>query len=494
MQYPRPGQSTSPVAERVGTARCGSIVRRRSSAVRVLLASLRLESTFAGAVVLTACLAAILWALVLPYHAAPDEAAHFNIDWFIAVHNDLPVLNQSPEVFYTFCASPEGPCYSSYASVPPGGPLLGAALMKLQHAVTGRPYAELVGAARFASVLCFAVYVVFLRLIVWRLVPDHLVRLTALMIGAFIPQVTYLGGYVNDDSIGLAAGTVLLYLGIRILQDGLDGRLALSTGIALGVLVLGKTNYYVTVLPFAPAVLARFAREWRAGRAARFIGLLALSGGVGIALCGWWIARSYRLYGDPFGVSAFYRSFYEVAPSYKEGTIAGQGGTVVSMLLDRTTPWWQYSFISFWGQFDQQYLGVNLSLVAYAIILVGALLSVGGMLMSGLRYRSTSRGLVSRDRWRGLVATGLAGLLAATIAQSLWTSLTHVFQPQGRYLFPGLVPVVLFLAVGLHGWSARREHRSVIFACVALLMLLLNVYAFMFAAVPAYGYYSATGQ
>ena len=41
-------------------------------------------------------------------------------------------------------------------------------------------------------------------------------RLSAVMIGAFIPQVTFLGGYVNDDAIGLAAKLIKDHMAIFI--------------------------------------------------------------------------------------------------------------------------------------------------------------------------------------------------------------------------------------------------------------------------------------
>jgi len=442
------------------------------------------ENLFAGAVVATAFVASLLWALIVPYHHAPDEAAHFNMAWFIAVHNQLPIYDQSPDIHHTTCDTDAGPCYGSYASLPPGGPLLGAALMKLQHALTGQSYDDLIFPVRLASALCIGVYVLFLYLISRALLQDRFVRLSAVMIGAFIPQVTFLGGYANDDAIGLAAGAILLYLTIALLRDGLQRRTALLTGVSLGVLALAKVNYYSVLLPFGLCALARLGREWRAGRAKRFLGLLTLASVVGAAICGWWFVRSHRLYDDPIGVSVFYRSFYAAAPGYKAYTIAGQGGTILSMLRNPATPWWQKSFVSFWGLFD--HMNVLLAPEIYGWIFMGMIVSLLGLLPAGFTCVASRRGGPRDGHWRVQIWLALAGLIAVATFQSLWTSLTHAFQPQGRYLYPGLIPIVLFLAVGVHGWSSRRGYRALAFGCVALAMLCLNVHALMFVIVPTY--------
>lgn len=446
------------------------------------------ESAFVGLVAITACLAAAVWALVVPFNGAPDELGHFRMARYVAAHSALPIYDRSPEIDHTSCASQQGPCYGSYASAPPGGPLLSAALMKVQHALTGQPYDTLNTAARFASVLCLGVYVPFLYLAARALLDDQVVRLTALVLGAFIPQVSFLAGYTNDDMIGLAAGAAALYLAILVLRDGLDRRLALLAGLDLGVLALAKLNYYSVVLAFGLCAFLRLAREWRGGTARRFLGLLMVVLLTATAVSGWWFVRGIILYHDPFGTGIYYQRFYEVAPNYRAHTLAGQGFTVVTML--QKTPWIAWSFQSFWGLFD--YMSLHLPLQVYTWIEIFVCACIGGALTAAARALLARRRITRAERWRAQIWLMLVGLVVLTIAQSLWTSLYNDFQPQGRYLYPALVPIVLLLAVGLHGFSRRRFYRTAAFGAATIALVSLNLYALMFVIVPTY--YSWPGR
>ena len=245
------------------------------------------EPAFVAAVALTAFAAAVLWGLLIPFNAAPDEYMHFPINRSIAANGRLPLFDQSPDIPHTRCSGEGGPCVTSYAHAPPGRALLGAALLRVHHALTGSPYEELRRTPRLASALCVAAYVAFLALAARALLPDRFVRLTAVAIGAFIPQVTFLGAYTNDDTLGLAAGAATVWAGLVILRDGLDRRLAVVAGAILGLFVLSKTNYWTLAVPCALCTLLRLRGEWWGGSPRRFLGRLALTGGVAALVGGW---------------------------------------------------------------------------------------------------------------------------------------------------------------------------------------------------------------
>jgi peptidoglycan/LPS O-acetylase OafA/YrhL len=75
--------------------------------------------------------------------------------------------------------------------------------------------------------------------------------------------------------------------------------------------------------------------------------------------------------------------------------------------------------------------------------------------------------LLRRDQAAGRWLAALAALALASLALLVYNSMVNDFQPQGRYLFPLLVPCALY-----SGWIASR-HRAILcaLALVALLML-----------------------
>jgi hypothetical protein len=463
-----------------------------------LLSRVGLETGFAGVVAVTAFLMCVLWGAILPFNAAPDEESHFNMDWYIAVHGQLPIFDRSSEIYHTTCA-PDGPCYASYASVPPGGPLLAAGFMKLEQAVIGTPFEPYSivntggqGAvdvpramARLASAVCVLLYVIFLYLTSRLLFQDRLVRMTALVLGAFIPQVTFMGAYTNDDSIGMAAGAVMLYLSVRMLRDGLSWRMALGTGVGLAALALAKLDYYMIFVAFAACALLRLRVEAREGHAPALVARLAASGVVAALLSGWWFVRGWLLYQDPFGLAVWRRHINALAPGYSAHTPAGQGRTIVTMLHD--TLWAQFSFDSAWATFD--YMSLWFSPWVYKAIHVAVALCIVGAVYGAAHYLIVHRGLPARDWWRAQVWIVLLSLVVLVVMQSLYHSLTDAYNPQGRYLFPALVPAVLLLAAGAHGWSNSWWGRIPAFAAMGAGVLCLNLGALIFVILPAYHYW-----
>jgi hypothetical protein len=77
--------------------------------------------------------------------------------------------------------------------------------------------------------------------------------------------------------------------------------------------------------------------------------------------------------------------------------------------------------------------------------------------------------LVSKNGWR--INLVLAGVFAVCVAASLWFSCTYAFQPQGRYLLPAVVVVMVFFA-------ERPDFRRVLpFTLVTIVCLIQFVVA-----------------
>jgi hypothetical protein len=141
------------------------------------------------------------------------------------------------------------------------------------------------------------------------------------------------------------------------------------------------------------------------------------------------------------------------------------------------------TFRSFWGVFG--WMNVFLDSRIYSVILATLILAVGGLVTGAYRaVREGGNALWRQGRtWAWL---SLALLLPIVIAASAWTSLYQDPQPQGRYLYAGLVPVVLLTAAGLHQISSAKLYQRAVTAWVGGGMILLNGYSLLFVLAPAY--------
>ncbi|MCA9939185.1 MAG: hypothetical protein KC418_11105, partial [Anaerolineales bacterium] len=100
----------------------------------------------------------------------------------------------------------------------------------------------------------------------------------------------------------------------------------------------------------------------------------------------------------------------------------------------------------------------------YRILLLGGGLTVGGWLFS---WRSPHRPRLPRA-----AALLLWGIFLLSAALFLGYNVTFV-QPQGRYLFPALIPIATAVAVGAAAWLTplRRRWPPTAFLLPALLAL-----------------------
>jgi hypothetical protein len=140
----------------------------------------------------------------------------------------------------------------------------------------------------------------------------------------------------------------------------------------------------------------------------------------------------------------------------------------------------QVTFQSFWGQFG--WMGVPMTRNIYLVLLVFTGFVVVGAVMALARFRRA----LTPPQWSALILLAAVGLMAfvETVAYNL-----KFVQFQGRYLYPGLIPMALFVAVGLAGWAALIARRLPLarWAIVGVVCVFaaLDVYALFRIILPA---------
>lgn len=430
----------------------------------------RIERLVVRAFALSVVALCAAWALLLPAGHQYDEPQHADLAAYIAAHGSIPAVGD-PALVPTTCESPRGPCQGTYASLPPASPLLQAALLKIARTLTGRPFSQLLFAARLVGVLSIGGFVLALHMVLREVLVSPAARLTAVIVSGLIPQVTYIGAYVNDDAFALFAGTLFLYRSLLVLRDGLGLRSAIVTGILAGVVALTRLGYLVDFMAFGICIAASIAMS--PSTTTRLVRWLAVAIVAAAVVAGWFFVRNIVLYGDAGGLATIYADFRRIAPDYSLGTLAGQGHGFGYLLTD--TPFLIRLFISFWASFN--WVGAPYRLMPPAVyggILVLCVLASAIAALRALHaWKRVPQRVPAVAAWLALAVP-----LVASIALTAWNAVYNGFQPQGRYLFPGLPFAAAVIGLGLAG-SARSRCATAVPAASGLVMLTMNIYCLL---------------
>jgi hypothetical protein len=397
-------------------------------------------------VVLAAVLLAYLalgvgFALRTPAWQAPDEPAHYNYVAQIAANGCCPVIEigdwqqayldtlRSAHFRADLLDRLDTLQYEDHQ--PPLYYLLEAPV----YALTGGSLIAL----RLLSVIIGAGVVLCAFGVGKAMLPDRpQIALGAAAFVAFLPQhVAVLSAVDNDGLSELFVGLTLLAT-VVYLKDERVRAWQLGLFVGIGMLVKLSALFLVGLVP-----LAMLARWWMNRRTIPFAHLVrewALFALPVLVLGGVWWARNLSVYGVPdvFGLRA-HNSVVVGQPRTAELIEQVGFGEYMRRAAETT-------FNSFWGQFGWMALPLpawTYALIAglLAVVIVGLLIDV-----TILRQRDKQPPPGQRAAW---------GLLALTVvlgfAQYAYYN-TEFQQFQGRYLYPILIPVGLWMALGLDAW------------------------------------------
>ncbi|MGE3269296.1 MAG: hypothetical protein AB7P40_11140 [Chloroflexota bacterium] len=372
----------------------------------------------------------------------PDEPAHVNYVRQVATTGTLPVLTEGDwdsEVLSRLTTAwfpnddePAGIRYEGHQ--PPLYYLLAAPVHRLSLAL-GLPLNRQILALRFFSILLGSVAVVAAFVVTREAAPNRpvLAVLTAATV-AFVPMNTAILAAVNNDALATALSAVTLAALMVGLRRNFSDRWAAGLGLLIGALVLTKLTVYVFVpLILFTLLLAGRPQTWTVQGWLRALRWPAIAAGVGLLVCGWWIVRNMSMYGllDP------------LAMTRHDQIVVGQPRWTVYD-LESLDFFFRILFRSFWGMFG--WMGVVLDDGFYILYLVLTVLGIVGVEIGWLArtpLRLKHCGLLT---WAALLVFG----------EVAYYNLTFI-QPQGRYLFPALVPVALFLS---SGWLQLAERAA----------------------------------
>lgn len=428
------------------------------------------SNSFLLLILLAFLLVGVMYAVEIPPWQAPDEPAHYNYVRQLA-EGQLPVIEAGDydEAYRSRIVSERFPPDLSIEPLtyedwqPPLYYLLLAPVFRLS--------GGLLLALRLASLLIGLAVVVVTYNATSELWPgQEWLPLTATAFVAFLPQhVAGLATLNNDGLAELIIATILWLLlrGIRRPASA-AGQWAL-VGALLGVGFLTKATVYLMLPVVALALWLHYRSRWPVlRRAAVLVALPALL--LGLL---WW-ARNLAVYG---GVDILGKGAHDqiVVGQLRTADWVAQLGTGPALRQFVVT-----TFQSFWGQFG--WMGVVMDRWVYAALALFVLVVIAGLVVAWPR-----RQWDAAERRHALI---LLATTACTLVLFLGYNLTFV-QPQGRYLFPALIPVGSAVALGLYSWARLLGQRSwlnwLLPAGLALALIGLDLLALVRYIIPQLG-------
>lgn len=401
-----------------------------------------MRHTFGLGLVLTAYLViAGLFATRTPAWQAPDEPAHYNYVAQVANGTLIPVIapgdwdNQYLETLKRERFHPD--FLDNLAAVryenhqPPLYYWLATPIFWLTNGS--------LTAIRFYSLL-WGLITIFMA---WRITQlvfpqcPHL-ALAAAAWAAFLPQHVAILASVNNDALAGALIATTLYATLRYVRG--DAIKPFLLGGLIGLIFITKTTGYFMA---GVVLLALFLRQFTQPNKIPFRALIEFGIPASMfALC-WW-GRNIAVYGFPdfLGLRAH------------DSIVIGQLRTQDYIAQIGQSAYWEQffttTFNSFWGQFgwmgvplyDVPTPGANILYPAFLGLVLVALVG----LAPGIRVNRGNQREKIKETHLILIA-----VLLLTVLMFLYYNSVFV-QFQGRYLFTGLIPLVVYGVYGLDAW------------------------------------------
>lgn len=408
------------------------------------------------------CVIGILFALYTPLWQTPDEPAHYHYiaqlaegkfpkietgDW------DSNYLDSLKSTKFTNINSQQFKTVQYEDHQPPLYYVVATPVYLL---TDGNPHA-----IRILSVV-IGIIIVWCAYGVGRLIAPQSPHIALGLAGfiAFHPQHLHIIASINNDVLAWAWVSLTMVLSIAYIKTG-NSRLALIMGFVMGLAFFTKATGYFLVAIGLLAILIR--REKLFSSAIRFTTPALVLGVI------WWI-RNISIYGFPdfLGLRAHDAVVVGQLRTAERISQLGFGGYVSEFL--------QTTYNSFWGQFG--WMAVPMPSWIYIGILAG-------ILIAGLGWVVYHKGeKVGRGIWILLIATTLFSVIAYLYYNS------EFVQYQGRYMFPMLIPIGVFLVFGIEAWRkmllGRLSNRFApyITAMPFLSLVILDVYLLWRVIIP----------
>lgn len=412
----------------------------------------------------------IMYASIVPAWQAPDEPAHFEVAKLMYMKErlvtplDRPDLKLLPEIvssldrnrFFTYIpwANRERVLSGGEFHQPPLYYVLEAATL----ALTNQQTIEVqLWVMRLVSALMAAGTVALAYLTMRRVFPaDMFMQLTVPAFVMLLPMHAFIYGSVNNDNLANLVASLGIFLVSGWLMTG-----ASASRVALLILVVILSFWTKrTALTIVPVALAAGGLEILRNRANLPIRPRLWLGGFGILTIG---ALIVGLGSDTIRLQLSWLYKY-IAYTSSLPSLPG----IIDATLKNGRLYAESLFSSFWGAFG--WTNVRFPVVDYGVLwgLTGfASIGFGYYYFRAVRDREPQATTLAFYLF-SVIVTCVSVIVAFgmidTQSEFAWVGQAP---PQGRYLFPAIIPIATILMLGLHEFIPVRFRRTAAAVLVA---------------------------
>jgi len=440
----------------------------------------------------------VVYSVVTPLAEAPDEDWHYDYVKYVADGRGLPVLHFDPSkniVYGTVGHHP--PLYYGLSALLTfwiNTDDADSLLWDNPHFLAGRadalgnknriihtdaeafPYrgtALAMHIVRLLSVLFSGITVLATYLIALEIFPEwKSLALGAAALNAFNPQFLFIGARISNDPAVTAFSALVLLETARLVKRGATRGRLVWLGVTLGLALLSKISA-LALLPLVAAGLAIRAFQQRSVRC--WLKWSALVFSLAVVIAGWAYLRNWLLYRDPLATNVWLATVNLRLPT--------------PSLIELTEEFWGLE-ISFWAVFG--WMNILVHEVIYQSLAAMTRLAALGLLLFVLGQWGRFTHYVSRLTFHASHLTSparlgllLLGLWFALVFISLLRFMQIQFGAQGRYLFPAIPAISIFIFLGLSQFVPQRYSGVLAGVIGGALFLLAVLCPFVYIA-PAY--------
>ena len=407
----------------------------------------------------------ITFAICMPPNSGPDEVMKMDICKYIAEYNKLPHGGED--------AVRDATWGISYGFTPILSYIFGGIFIKITSIFT-QDLHTLYVSARLVSCICYLIMGIFVIKIGDKLFKNKYYKWIFITLVTTLPQVVFLGSYINNDALALMSIAIIVYAWILGMKNKWKIKTCVMLAIGIGLCALSYYNAYGYILTSAILFIVFYLIYKFDIKEMLRKGILITI--ITFAVCGWWFIRSYIIYdGDFLGMATTDRyaeqyAIEELKPSNRS-TPQNTGMSLYTMLISEK---WIYStiksFIAIFGGME-----IGMPFYVYAFFLLMFLLGFIGYILQVTKKKY----LKNLDKNKKLLEFAFIFNIFLPPALSFYYSYFSDFQPQGRYIMPMLIPFMYFVTLGVQNIMEKRipnnKGKKIIQIVIAVSPVILSI-------------------
>ena len=415
--------------------------------------------------IVTITIFAIILAASIPIKTGPDEKMKMDICQYIAENNKLPHGGDESLI---------DPAWGiTYGFTPILSYMCGGLFLKVSNIFSQDIHVQYFS-ARLASVVFYCIMSIYVLKIAEELFKNIYYKWLFIFLTTILPQVIFIGSYINNDSLALMSIAIIIYSWIKGLKEDWNYKTCISLACGIGICALSYYNAYGYILTSVLLFMAYFiAKKNYLEMIKKGIVITAMT----LIICGWWFVRSYIIYdGDFLGLNITneYAEKYAIEkykPS-KRITPASTNASLPYMLIKQR--WVQDTYRSFIGVFGHN----DVPLPSYCYYIYALIILAGGIGYFIDYYKF--KHFKEQSKMMNLLEIIFIMNMVIPIILSLYYSYYSDFQAQGRYVMPMLIPLMYFLTFGLQNLIENKlklsnKQKNIIKFLIYILIIIVSI-------------------